>query len=201
MNHQVFMPERIAALPRDKRGYPVPFVVMWDATGPQFAVNEVALVAQCILEGLCHVCGQRLEPEPWFAGGAANAVMNGEHAVYIDGPMHLECAIFSLQACPHLSHQLPSALNLDPIRRHLNQQGAGVFDNTVIPGVPALFALVQARDGHFGATLTEADGIRWLVERPFAGLQYWRDGARLPRAEGRRAVKVYVAEMEARLRK
>jgi hypothetical protein len=109
------MPARIARLPKDERGYPVPRFVEWMKDGeatlrpppgmkplpgsyPDFRYANADFRSMAFKLGLCWVCGERL----------------GVHRVYVLGPMcvinrvtsepasHRECAEFAARACPFL---------------------------------------------------------------------------------------------------
>jgi hypothetical protein len=44
----VAIPKRMRSLERDKRGYPIPFIVLRDKTGqPQFTINDFRRIAEC----------------------------------------------------------------------------------------------------------------------------------------------------------
>lgn len=186
------LPARIAALPRDRRGYPIPYIVFRGADGvPEFVVNDTGLVLVAILGNLCHVCGQELEPNPWFCGGPGNALANGDRAIYKDGPMHRECMEYSLQVCPHLSNQLAGPVNLKPITRRLNRQGKGTVDPTVVPGIPPVFCAVQAYR-------YEHDGRYFHVAKPYKKLHFWQGGRLMDRQEGEREAKRHARTMPTR---
>src|SRR5262245_2939618 len=105
------MPPRIAALPRDHRGYPVPYIVLYDEQGkPAFTANDAEKVWQAVRDKLCHICGQALDSYSWFVGGPGSAYLNGDNAAYTDGPMHEDCMQFAMRVCPHLTQQMTRAL-------------------------------------------------------------------------------------------
>lgn len=101
------MPARIARLPRDERGYPVPWFVAWMKDGdvcppgegtPDFRVIAPKKLWTAVSKGRCWVCGIEM----------------GVHHVYVIGPMcvinrvtseppcHRDCAEFAARACPFL---------------------------------------------------------------------------------------------------
>jgi hypothetical protein len=103
------MPDRIARLPRDSRGYPVPWFVCWMKDGepcprgegePDFRVISPNGLSRAYQHGRCWICGEPL----------------GVHRVYVIGPMcvvnrvtseppnHRECAEFAAKACPFLTN-------------------------------------------------------------------------------------------------
>lgn len=122
------MPDRIARLARDKRGFPVPWVSCWGSGtqhGPgQMRINlggglgvevmgatceHVAGVGEPDLANLCSgnqiigmtqrrcdVCGDVIDGPLHFVGAIDNAWFR-------EPPLHLECAVYSLQVCPGIS--------------------------------------------------------------------------------------------------
>lgn len=101
------MPERIRALPVDRRGYPVPKFVEWIDGEPDFRVMRRDHVHRCVRQHRCWICGEQL----------------GRHFVFVIGPMccinrisaeppsHRDCAEFAAKACPFLS--IPTAKRPD----------------------------------------------------------------------------------------
>lgn len=93
------MPARIAGLPRDVRGYPIPWFtfVATDCT-PDFRAADVDKVEKAVQRELCWVCGQKLGVFKTFVIGPMCAI----NRVTSEPPCHLECAEFSAKACPFL---------------------------------------------------------------------------------------------------
>ena len=187
MNHaDVELPPRIAALERDTRGYPVPYIVLRDREGtPIFTANDVIRVFQAIKEGLCHICGQELDDYPWFVGGPGSAYLNGPVAVYADGPMHHECMEFALKVCPHLLGRMTKSVS--PIyAEKLHAQGIQTFDNTMLPGTPEVFVALQA----FEFKPSRAGGtVQYVVDKPVRKTEFWRAGELMPKKEGEKTAK------------
>jgi hypothetical protein len=105
----LIMPERIKRLPVAANGYPIPFFVAIVEGKPDFRVACELKRVRCRRENLCWVCG---EPLTWWVGfvGGPLSIKNRH---FSDGPMHLECAEFSLRVCPHI-------LNSEAKRRNNN---------------------------------------------------------------------------------
>jgi hypothetical protein len=96
------LPKLMRTLPRDARGYPIPFLVMVDKTGlPQFTINDDRKATACRTKRLCAICGKRFTDGMWFVGGARSFLH--EHGAFVDPPMHLECAEYALRVCPFLA--------------------------------------------------------------------------------------------------
>lgn len=94
------MPERIAQLPVDpERLYPVPFFVAWVEGKPEFRAMDGAKWVKCVKEKLCWVCGQSMGAHKAFTIGPMCTI----NRVTAEPPAHLECAEWSVKACPFLS--------------------------------------------------------------------------------------------------
>lgn len=97
--NEIKYPESFAQLPRTEHGIPIPFFVAkidgkYDL---RFADHRKPMI--CAKRRLCWVCGKPLDYFCAFIGGPISA----ESLRFADGPMHLECAEFSLRYCPFLS--------------------------------------------------------------------------------------------------
>lgn len=179
----VRIPERMAALPRDARGFPVPYVVLRDADGtPHFVVNDSELMLRCATMRLCGICGSALEQVVWFIGGVRNAFhRNGG---YNDPPMHDECAHYALQVCPFLAVRSYKGANLEAAKGRVTTPNVGFVNNTSVPGKPVMFVAVAA--GLARPTLSIGSGqITYEPKRPHRKIEYWRDGVQLAFAEGK----------------
>lgn len=93
------LPRRIAALPVDKRGYPVPWFVEWIDGEPEFRAADGRKAVLAVQRKLCWVCGQPLGTRLAFLVGP----MCGINRISAEPPSHRECAKFSAIACPFLS--------------------------------------------------------------------------------------------------
>lgn len=96
----MIIPQTIQSLPRDKRGYPIPWFV------PDDAAKESDLRFACprkrsfaYTKRLCWVCGQKLDRLSVFIGGPFSAW----NRRFSDWCMHPQCAEFSLACCPFLN--------------------------------------------------------------------------------------------------
>lgn len=97
------MPDRIKSLDVDPRGYPIPwFVTVRDGVA-DFRFMDPVKLRQAFVERRCWVCGGRMGVYNAFLIGPMCAV----NRVSSEPPSHLDCAEFSVQACPFLSN--PSA--------------------------------------------------------------------------------------------
>lgn len=91
--------QRIASLPVDERGYPIPWFVAWPNGKPDFRVMDPQKLVAAHLQKLCWVCGQRLRGDKTFVIGPMCAV----NRISSEPPSHLDCAEWSVKGCPFLS--------------------------------------------------------------------------------------------------
>lgn len=184
MNPAIPMPDRIARLPRDKRGYPVPYVVARDPQGaPLFIVNDSKVQGRCIHKKLCPICGERLTKELWFAGGPRSAF--DPHGHYMDSAMHHECCTYAMQVCPYMAMPKYHATEPEAKIAHLElRAGTLLFDHTQDSTRPAVMVVVMT----YGQSLSAPEGTLtnpYIAPlRPYHAVEFWRHGARVPDAEG-----------------
>jgi hypothetical protein len=104
--------DRIARLPVDERGYPVPAFVQWiykegnevspapKGKGyPDFRIIDPAHILACIKESLCWVCGEKLGVWRSYVIGPMCAVNRNS----AEPPSHVECAEWSVKGCPFMT--------------------------------------------------------------------------------------------------
>lgn len=96
------LPRRMAALPRDHAGRPVPWFVAWIGGKPDFRVVGPGKVAKAVRRSLCWVCGRRFTPgtDQAFVIGPMCAV----NRVSAEPPCHGDCATWSATSCPFLAN-------------------------------------------------------------------------------------------------
>lgn len=165
------IPDRMKHLDRDRRGYPIPWIVFRDNDGgPHFTINDDLKVFRATREDRCSICGGHLLRGRWFIGGPKSALH--EHGAYIDPPLHHECMTFAASVCPYLISSKYTkridAATLDPAKA---KGVIGFQDNTMDPTRPALFVGVMA----IGQTMTPNGYV--VPKRPYRRMEFWRDGA------------------------
>jgi hypothetical protein len=94
------LPPRIARLPINDRGFPVPWFVQWIDGEPDFRVMDAAKLQFCAWNHNppCWICGEPLGVHRVFAIGPMCAI----NRVISEPPSHRECAEFAVRACPFL---------------------------------------------------------------------------------------------------
>lgn len=78
-------PYRIARLPKDPRGYPIPWNILRGPDGhPFFIVNDDQRHLRALVESRCPLCGERLGRWRVFVGGPLSAF--DKNGWYLDLP-------------------------------------------------------------------------------------------------------------------
>ena len=166
------IPARIRCLPVDERGYPVPWFVAWTSEGkPEFRAMDYSKFLRCLREKLCWVCGEHLKKHVAFVLGPMCAITRTTS----EPPSHLDCAEWSVRACPFLSKPQMKRRE-DEVINSMRDLSAGrpILRN---PGVSAIWTTTRYwtfDDGKGGTLLT--------VGNPTA-VTWWREGRPALRAE------------------
>lgn len=94
------LPYRIAELPIDERGYPVPWFVAWFDGKPDFRVVDPRKFGDAVRFKKCWVCGEQLGKHLGFVIGPMCAV----NRISSEPPSHRDCAMYAVRACPFLAN-------------------------------------------------------------------------------------------------
>lgn len=125
------LPSRIAALPIDARGYPVPWFVPWLADGtPEFRAMDIEKWGLAVRDRRCWICGGPLGRWLTFPVGP----MCGINRTSAEPPSHLDCATWSACNCPFLSRPQMRRREDETFGPELAKEQAG-FAITRNPGV------------------------------------------------------------------
>ncbi len=175
------MPAAIARLPRDARGFPIPWFVQQEPL--DFRVIRPMGVARAHQAKLCWVCGKpRYEKRMCFAVGPMCVI----NRVSSEPPSHPECARFAARACPFLSNPRMRRNEKDLPEAAVDAPGIAIKRN---PGVTALvfaggYSLLRVGDG----VLFRMDGIRQV--------EWWANGRLATRAEALAGIESGLPELE-----
>lgn len=166
------MPARIAKLPRDARGYPVPVFVQWMRDGspaargalgaePDFRIADAVFRQQAFKGGFCWVCGERLGVDRIYAIGPMCVI----NRVTSEPACHLDCAEWSARACPFLSRPRMRRNEKD-LPEGWGQPGVGLLRN---PGCVCLYKTNEAwafndGGGSWLIRLGEPERVEWYAE-------------------------------------
>lgn len=110
------IPPFLSHLPVDKRGYPIPFFVGTVDGEPEFRYLNATKHDLIINKKLCPICGKKLPKDFFYFISGPQGMKNRTSS---DGPMHRECAEFSLIACPHLYLQKSQRRENDPLGKNM----------------------------------------------------------------------------------
>lgn len=174
-------PERIARLPHDKRGYPIPWNVLKADDGtPFFIVNDDRKAWRALRGRLCPICGEPLGGWIWLVGGPLSAF--DPNGYYFDLPGHRECMEFALQTCPYLA--IPKYLRHSDAIAHVEKlppEARVLLDETVIPERPEVMVAVAPSK----IALKDRSGLQPYLKpvKPYRDYTFWRHGKKLDEAE------------------
>jgi hypothetical protein len=144
--HTVPLPRRMAGLPRDHRGYVVPWFVTWEGDVPQFPIVDPKRWTRAMRNKLCWVCGQPLGRVALFVLGPMCCV----NRISAEPPTHRECATYSALVCPYLCSPRMGRVPLEKVTGGPTIAPGGIMslDN------PGTCALWPTRNWHSMATMS-----------------------------------------------
>jgi hypothetical protein len=171
-------PPRIAGLPKDRRGFPVPWFVSWRDETPQFPVVDAAKLSAAWIEERCWVCGDKLgSHRAWVVGPMS--VIEGATP---EPPSHHDCAAFSVTSCPHLA--TPQARRSEKYRDHPDY---GRQSN--LTGIRTGATAIWVTKGRGATPFRAGAGVLFGLEEP-ASLQWYALGRPATASEVREAIAV-----------
>jgi hypothetical protein len=136
----VEIPERVARLPRDGAGRPIPWFTAIVDGRPDLRVSDPDKTARAVAEGRCWICGDRFDRSD---GSRMRTFIVGPTSAFSrlgeEPPSHRRCALYAARSCPFLSNpgraRRPAGLPASVER--LDDDGFGpVLEN---PGVVLLW--------------------------------------------------------------
>lgn len=172
------IPPRIARLPLDHRGYPVPFFVGYVDGKPDHRLVDPAKLEQCIRRRLCWICGERLGSFVAFPIGPMCAI----NRLSSEPPSHRDCAIYALQACPFITR--PHMVRRESGLPEGKVEAAGIM-NPRNPGVMLLWIAKQY--GWFQTPQADQSGVLFQLGTP-TQISIWKEGKPLAAEMGRLAL-------------
>ena len=163
------VPDRIARLPRDVRGYPVPFFVEWAGGKPLFPVMDPDKMKACMRRSLCWICGEPLGAYKAFAIGPMCTV----NRISAEPPQHVDCAKFATANCPFMTQPLAKRTPMDKFGPVQKPGGVMIERN---PGVTAIWVTKSF------SVIRDAGKPLWRLG-PATTLQFWARGRQATRRE------------------
>lgn len=176
---------RIARLPVDERGYPVPFFVQWvdennqptlTGTGrPEFRMMDSYKWRLCVEQKLCWVCGEPLGSYLAFPIGPMCCV----NRVTSEPPSHLNCAQWSVKGCPFLSRP-----NMVRREDELTEANKGNVAGVMIESNPGVIAIWVAKSYK---AFKAPNGYLIRIDNPVS-VEWFTQGRPATRAEVMQAI-------------
>jgi hypothetical protein len=189
MTTELEIPVRMATLPRDHRGFVVPYFVAWlDETGaitepgtgtPDFRVIDTRKFSRCITSRHCWLCGEQMGVRLSFVIGPMCAVSR----VTSEPGCHLVCARYAVKVCPFLTKPrmrrhdkvpLPEGF-IPPAGTHLERN-------------PGCMAIWVTREFKRFRVEQGRDGMLFQIGEP-EHVEWWREGRPATRAEVDEAIE------------
>lgn len=201
----VKMPLRVSRLPRDHRGYPVPWFVAWlkpfpdadggplevdprtDGAAPDFRVIGGDRLARAVRQRRCWICGEPTGRFVAFVAGPMCAV-NGTSG---EPPSHPDCATYAARVCPFLTHPFARrrTVGLDALGT-VEQAGHALSRN---PGVALVWTTHRGEWQPFRAH-SGGDGVLFAMGKPDR-VEWWVESRPATRAEVRVSINSGLPEL------
>lgn len=193
------LPDRMRALPVDRRGYPVPWFVAWmDESGqgvergigePDFRVIDPSAIVQAVRQRLCWICGQRMGTYLSFLIGPMCAI----NRTNSEPPSHLECADFGARACPFLANPGHPRRDKNMPPGWIPAAGMPIPRN---PGAVVVWTTTAYRPFHAG----DGGGVLFELGEP-VHLRWYREARPATREEVLHSINTGLPILEAAARK
>lgn len=188
---KVPIPDKMRLLERDKRGYPVPYIVARDINNiPKFQINDHDKVTNCINNALCSVCGQLLGSDVWLVGGPMSAFH--PHGSYIDPPGHRECIEYSLQVCPYLINvNYKKRIDMANVKEG-DFDGAMIFVDPTQDDNRVPFFVAVHITGYILRQYSISE--RYIVpNKPYLEVRLWNEGRLITDAEAEKLYREHIS--------
>jgi hypothetical protein len=169
------LPVRLAHLPVDDRGYPVPWFVGWVAPTagaapvPDFRTMDPDKWRMAVTARVCWVCGQPLGRWLAFPIGPMCAITRTTS----EPPCHRECAEWSIRNCPFLS-QPRQVRRTEDMPAGVEEPGGIALTRN--PGVTCLW-ITRSYE------VFDAGGKPLITVGALESISWWREGRAATRAE------------------
>jgi hypothetical protein len=180
----ISIPPQLSKNDRDRRGFPIPFIVYRDGRGtPHFTIDDVGKLALVLAEERCGLCGGVLEKgQMWLIGGPVSAF--AEDGLFTTPPAHEECARYAVQVCPFLAAPDYSRLIEDrTLKAEAVRDEDRFHHDGITPPRPLVFVLARTRR----IALVDSDdgsGKKYILpHRPWERVEFWLRGGPISRED------------------
>jgi len=168
------LPPKMAGVPIDDRGFPVPWFVQWINGKPDHRVMDSRKLPLAVNQGLCWQCGGPLGRYKSFVIGPMCSITGS----IAEPPSHLECARYACTACPFITR--PHAKRREVKEPHVEQAGLPILRNPGCIAVWTTKTYKAYRTGRGGAPGN--DGILFRFGPP-ESIEWYAEGRQATRAE------------------
>lgn len=154
-------PHRIALLPKDERGYPIPTSVYVKDGKHDFRVLDPHKWAYHASRRLCGLCGEVFGQYVCFVGGGKSI----DARLFTDLGMHRDCARYALMVCPFLA--APSfgyRKSVDETEFEVNHNVSTERPKSFGLGVTKRYSVARLNDNYL------------LHPEAFTQVTWWRNG-------------------------
>lgn len=179
---QVELPRRMRKLPKDKRGYPVPVIVLRDKNKtPHFTINDHRLSSKVANKKLCSICGDPLKKDIWFIGG--QVCFTHPNGAFLDPPVHHDCGEYALRVCPYLgAPNYAGLVDGRTLKDAATPDGLALIrGETIADTRPELFMMGKCE--RFRINVTGIGQFNMIKIGPWLEVEAWRHGVRVPDEE------------------
>lgn len=167
------MPRGVAALPMDRRGFPVPWFVAWIDGEADFRVVGPGKLVAAVKEERCWLCGDKLGRVKASVIGPMCAI----NRVTSEPPCHPLCAHYAVQTCPFLVNPRARRNAKDMPEEGIPPAGLHIEGN---PGLTVIWlSLAPSKPFRPPAGF---DGVLFDLGRP-KSVEWWMRGRWATRAE------------------
>jgi hypothetical protein len=169
------MIDRIKALPRDRRGYPVPWFVAYVDGEPYFPALDVNKFKLAIRQKRCWICGQTLGRWLTFCVGPMCTL----NRISAEPPCHDDCAQYAVKVCPFM---LRPEMKRVPETKHPDKFVISAQHDLRNPGIMAIYHARTYRPVMHDVPLIE-------MGPPVGGVSWWTRGHAATRQEVEEALR------------
>ena len=148
----------MAGLPRDERGYPVPWFVAMVNGKPDFRIADASRLRQAVIGSRCWICGGTLGRFRSFVIGPLGAL----NRVHSEPPSHHECALYAVRVCPFLAHPKAHRRETDLPTEKFEADGFDPSNPSVVIEWVTCEARVFEGSRSLMFELGETDSVSWF---------------------------------------
>lgn len=158
------LPPKMARLPIDKRGFPVPFFVAVINGEPDHRVADTRAMKAAVEQNRCWLCGGALGRFKAFVIGPMCSITR----TISEPPAHLECATYAAVACPFLTRPHAKRREVSADIAHHEAAGTPIMRNpgAVCVWVTTAHKVLRSPMGNKGLLFDvgEPHSTQWYAE-------------------------------------